>query len=115
MALVMTRSLYHGLANVAQAQVGWTISQPSASAEVAVNAYPSRGQVQPQCGHSQEQEPDRQAELRRIVARAQVGVEGTDEEQDEANCGRCSDQGHADDAEQQSDRARCFEGAYREG
>lgn len=44
-----------------------------------------------------------------------MGVDGTDEEQDEADGGGRPDQWHADEAEQQSDRARCLEGADREG
>src|ERR671910_1474131 len=70
-----------------------------------------RGQVQHQRGHGQQEEPDRQAELGRVVACEQVGVDGTDEEQDEADRGGRPDQWHADEAEEQSERARCFEGA----
>src|SRR5215210_6484239 len=55
----------------------------------------SRDQSQHQRGHGQQEECSRRAD--RVVAYAQVGDDGTDEEQDEAD--------------QQSERARCFEGA----
>ena len=65
-------------------------------------------QSQHQRGHGQCKEPDRQTEG--VVACAQVGDDGSDKEQDEADCGGRPDQWHAE-ADQQSERAGCFEDA----
>src|ERR671910_1054752 len=69
----------------------------------------SRDQSQHQRGHGQQEECSRRAD--RVVTYAQVGDDGTDEEQDEADCGGRPDQWQADEADQQSERARCFEDA----
>src|SRR5215217_6362256 len=69
----------------------------------------SRDQSQHQRGHGQQEECSRRAD--RVFAYAQVGDDGTDEEQHEADCGGSPDQWHTDEADQQSKRARCFEGA----
>src|SRR5215204_2750189 len=69
----------------------------------------SRDQSQHQRGHGQHEECSRRSD--RVVPYAQVGDDGTDEEQDEVDCGGRPDQWHADEADQQSERARCFEGA----
>src|ERR671912_132047 len=69
----------------------------------------SRDQSQHQRGHGQQEECSRRAD--RVVTYAQVGDDGTNEEQDEADCGGRPDQWNADEADQQSERARCFEGA----
>src|SRR5215210_8352817 len=69
----------------------------------------SRDQSQHQRGHGQQEERSRRAD--RVVAYAQVGDDGTDKEQDEADCGGRPDQWHVDDADQQSERARCLESA----
>jgi hypothetical protein len=50
----------------------------------------SRDQSQHQRGHGQQEERSRRAD--RVVAYAQVGDDGTDEEQDEADCGGRHDQ-----------------------
>jgi hypothetical protein len=44
-----------------------------------------------------------------------VGVDGADEEEDEADRSGRPDRSHGQKAEQQSDRARRFQGANREG
>src|SRR5918994_6308949 len=69
----------------------------------------SRDQSQHQRGHGQQEERSRRAD--RVVAYAQVGDDGTGEVQDKADGGGRPDQRHADEADQQSERARCFEGA----
>src|SRR5215211_9224482 len=69
----------------------------------------SRDQSQHQRGYGEPEARSRRAD--RVVAYAQVGDDGTDEEQDEADCGGRPDQWHADEADQQSNRARCFEDA----
>ena len=67
-----------------------------------------------QLGHSQHQRSHGQQEKRgrradRVVVGAQVGDDGTYEEQGEADCGGRPDQWYSDEADEQSERARCFE------
>src|SRR5690242_313251 len=96
---------------------GWKValrpgppSRKSASAK-AVNADGGLTEDKHQRSHIQQEEPDRQAELWRIVACAHVCVERTDEEADEADRGSRPDPWHADEAEQQPDRASGLQGA----
>src|SRR5215213_5563193 len=94
-----------------------TTSRPSATGRHSAAPNPrhgSGGQPQRQRCHGEQEEHGRGGE--RVVACAQVGDEGTDEEQDDADGGGCPDGGggrpdqwHAD-ADQQPEGAGSFEG-----